>query len=84
MHYALYRSLTKTQGYDAIMTIRTSPGIILEDYYTGAGKISVRDLELATIDSDSTLGIILKAEEKYDSLKIKILISIKKNNSKSN
>lgn len=52
LHYALYRNLTRTYAYDLIMTVRTSPGIILFDYYTGSGKVSVRDLELSTINSD--------------------------------
>ena len=52
MHYALYRNLTRSYAYDLIMTVRTSPGIILFDYYTGSGKISVRDLELSTLNSD--------------------------------
>jgi protein transport protein SEC24 len=34
------------------MTVRTSTGIILFDYYTGSGKISVRDLELSSLNSD--------------------------------
>lgn len=42
------------------MTVRTSNGIILFDYYTGSGKISVRDLELSVVDSDKSIGIVLK------------------------
>ncbi|CAK73562.1 unnamed protein product (macronuclear) [Paramecium tetraurelia] len=60
----LYRNLTRSYAYDLIMTVRTSPGIILFDYYTGGGKISVRDLELSTLNSDQSIAIMLKQEEK--------------------
>lgn len=42
------------------MTVRSSSGIILIDYYTSSGKISVKDLELSTIDADKSIGVILK------------------------
>ncbi|CAD8055747.1 unnamed protein product [Paramecium sonneborni] len=64
LHYSLYRNLTRAYAYDLIMTVRTSPGIILFDYYTGSGKISVRDLELSSLNSDQSIAIMLKQEEK--------------------
>lgn len=64
LHYGLYRNLTRTYAYDCIMTVRASNGIILFDYYTGSGKVSVRDLELSTVDSDKSITVMLKHDEK--------------------
>ena len=45
------------------MTFRTSQGLTLQEYYTGAGKIQVRDLELSTLDADKCISIMFKQEE---------------------
>lgn len=76
LHYALFRNLTRPCAYDAIMTVRCSNGIILYDYYTGSGKISVRDLELPSIDSDKSIAIMLKQEEKINELEAYIQYAI--------
>lgn len=46
------------------MTVRTSPGIILEDYYTAKGKVSVRDLQMSSMNPDTVIGVKYKQEEK--------------------
>ncbi len=46
------------------MTLRLSSGIVLYDYYTGNGKIGVRDLEISSIDSDKSITIAFKHEDK--------------------
>ena len=46
------------------MTFRTSQGIILSEYYTAAGKQTVRDLELSAIDADKSITVMYKHEEK--------------------
>jgi protein transport protein SEC24 len=48
------------------MTLRLSNGLVLYDYYTGNGKMSVRDLELSTIDADKSLTIAFKQEDKIN------------------
>lgn len=60
LHYALFRNLTRSYAYDCIMTVRASSGLVLFDYYTGAGKVSVRDLEISTCDADKTIAVVLK------------------------
>lgn len=60
LHYALFRNLTRTYAYDCIMTVRASAGIVLFDYYTGAGRVSVRDLEVGTCDADQTIAVLFK------------------------
>lgn len=64
IHYELYRSLTRASYTDCLMTIRTSPGIILEDYYTSKGKVSVRDLPISCMNADSVIVISYKQDEK--------------------
>lgn len=64
IHYELYRNLTRTYNIDCLMTLRTSPGIILEDYYTAKGKISVRDLHMSHMHAESVIAIAYKQEEK--------------------
>jgi len=44
IHYELFRSFTKTYAYDVILTLRTSPGLVLQEYITSAGRLQVRDL----------------------------------------
>lgn len=41
------------------MTCRLSEGLILQDFYTARGKVSVRDLEMASFDSDKSIGIMI-------------------------
>ncbi len=38
LHYNLFRNLTRPIGFDCIMTLRLSSGLILQEYITGAGK----------------------------------------------
>ncbi|KRX02234.1 Zinc finger, Sec23/Sec24-type [Pseudocohnilembus persalinus] len=64
IHYDLFRNLTRVYAYDCMMTLRSSSGIVLHDYYTQQGKVSVRDLELSCIDSDKTIAVEIKQEDK--------------------
>jgi protein transport protein SEC24 len=67
LHYALFRNLTRAYAYDSIMTLRLSNGMTLFDYCTGQGKIQVRDLDISTLDSDKSLAIYFKHEDKINS-----------------
>lgn len=60
IHYNLFRNLTRTAGYDCVMTLRTSNGLVVQEYYSGAGKQECRDLSLSCIDADKTLAVIFK------------------------
>lgn len=42
------------------MTLRTSPSIILEDFYIMEGKVPARDFQMSSLNSDSILGISVK------------------------
>ena len=67
IHYELYRNLTRNYAIDCIMTLRASPGIILEEFYTTRGKVSVRDLQMSTLDADQSITIQYKQEDKITS-----------------
>ncbi|KAL4464887.1 hypothetical protein ABPG74_011448 [Tetrahymena malaccensis] len=64
VHYELFRNLTRPYFIDCIMTVRTSLGIILEDYYTTKGKVSVKDLQMSSMNPDSVVGVMYKQEDK--------------------
>lgn len=64
IHYELYRNLTRPYYIDCLMTVRTSPGIVLEDYYTSKGKVSIRDLPMSSMHPDSVVAFAYKQEEK--------------------
>jgi protein transport protein SEC24 len=66
LHYQLFRNLTRAYAFDSIMTLRLSNGLILFDYCTGQGKISVRDLDISSLDSDKSLAIFFKQEDKIN------------------
>ena len=66
LHYALFRNLTRNVAFDCIMTLRLSTGLTLNEYITGAGKLSIRDLELPFVDADKTISIYYKHEDKIN------------------
>lgn len=42
------------------MTLRTSPGIILEDFLSTKGKVGVRDFPFSSMNPDSVIAISYK------------------------
>lgn len=64
MHYALTRLMTRSTAYDCVMTCRFSEGLILSEFYTGRGKVAVRDLEISALDADKSIGVIIKQDGK--------------------
>lgn len=59
----LQRNLVRATYYDAIMTIRASPGLQLQQYFDSEGAQVCRDLETACWNTDKTINIILKQED---------------------
>ncbi|EGR34087.1 sec23 sec24 trunk domain protein [Ichthyophthirius multifiliis] len=64
LHYNLFRNITKSYSIDCILTLRTSPGLILEGFYTVIGNIQTRDVQISYLDPDYTLGIAYKQKDK--------------------
>jgi len=57
IYYDLFRNLTRTTGYDATLTLRTSIGLELKEYFSASGRMVVRDLSLSVIDADKSIVI---------------------------
>jgi protein transport protein SEC24 len=55
LHYEIFRTLTRNQGFEVVIKARTGQGIALEEYYGGFGKKETTDFELAAIDADKTI-----------------------------
>src|SRR5207248_868577 len=64
LHYDIARNLTRFCGYDVVMNVRASTGISFSDYINPSGRQPQPLLELSTLDSDSTINVLLKMDEK--------------------
>lgn len=63
----LLHSLTRTTGYDAALRVRTNNGLTVSGYHGHmAPSRNGTDIELAAVDSDKTLLVFLKHEEKLE------------------
>ena len=60
----LQRSLTRSFGYDAVLRVRVSNGIKIDDYFGNFYMKNATDIECAGIDSLKTFGISLKHDGK--------------------
>lgn len=59
----IQRNLLRNTIYDVIMTVRSSNGLVLQEYYNCDGKQLCRDLESSVWSSDKQVSIILKQED---------------------
>ena len=50
-------------GFDAVMRIRTSPGLC-PDQYQGAIRLSGTEIQLAGCDANKTVAVVLRYEDK--------------------
>lgn len=64
LHYDIARNLTRNCGYDAVMTVRTSTGVSFGEYITPSGRKPNPLLELSALDSDYSINVLLKMDEK--------------------
>ncbi|KAJ3332353.1 COPII coat Sec23p-Sfb3p heterodimer component, partial [Kappamyces sp. JEL0680] len=62
----LQRSLARTFGYDALLRIRISNGLKIEDYLGNFFMKNATDIECAGIDSLKSFACVLKHEGKLD------------------
>merc|ERR1719203_2098110 len=56
----LYKLLTREQGWEAVMRIRTSRGVRIQHYYGCFYRRSADLLSLPNIDPDKTVAIVLQ------------------------
>eukprot|EP00358_Blepharisma_japonicum_P005435 CAMPEP_0202940746 /NCGR_PEP_ID=MMETSP1395-20130829/862_1 /ASSEMBLY_ACC=CAM_ASM_000871 /TAXON_ID=5961 /ORGANISM="Blepharisma japonicum, Strain Stock R1072" /LENGTH=566 /DNA_ID=CAMNT_0049635397 /DNA_START=107 /DNA_END=1808 /DNA_ORIENTATION=- len=64
MYYQIFRTLTRTQGFQAVMRARCSNGIAIDQYIGKFKRKGPVEMELACIDSDKTIVIMLKHDSK--------------------
>jgi protein transport protein SEC24 len=62
----LQRALARTYGYDALLRIRTSNGLKVEEYYGNFYMKNATDIELAGLDSLKSFACSLKHDGKLD------------------
>lgn len=64
LHNDLYRSMSRlSAGYDSILCVRTSPGVVVSKYY-GLPVTNQGDLDAAIIDCHSSFAFELQYDEK--------------------
>ena len=64
MHYDIARNITRSVGFDAIMKLRTSYGISVQELIFSHGRRPVSELELSGLDADKEITFVLKHEER--------------------
>lgn len=58
------KNISRPIGFDAVMRVRTSAGIRPTDFYGHFFMSNTTDLEIASIDSDKSIGIEIKHDDK--------------------
>ncbi|KAI9206218.1 Sec23/Sec24 trunk domain-containing protein [Polychytrium aggregatum] len=62
----LKRNLLRSFAYDALLRIRCSNGLKLVDYFGNFYMKNATDVELAGIDSEKSIGVLIKHDGKLD------------------
>ncbi|OMO96448.1 hypothetical protein COLO4_15270 [Corchorus olitorius] len=57
-------NITRPQGFEAVMRVRCSQGIEVKEYYGNFCKQIPTDIDLPAIDSDKTIMVTLKHDDK--------------------
>ncbi|OUS46498.1 protein transport protein Sec24-like CEF [Ostreococcus tauri] len=64
LHNDLRWNFIRPQGLEAVMRVRASTGLGVQDYSGFFAKRTVADIDLAAIDSDKTIAVTLRYEDK--------------------
>lgn len=64
LHYEIFRLLTRTQGSEVAIKARTSTGLSVVEYFGGFGVKEQADFELSAIDSDKSIGFLIRSDDK--------------------
>ncbi|TPX31423.1 hypothetical protein SmJEL517_g05252 [Synchytrium microbalum] len=62
----MLRLLARTFGYESLLRIRCSNGISVKEYFGNFYMKNTTDVELAGLDSEKSIGVLLKHEGKLD------------------
>lgn len=64
LHYEIFRTLTRNNVYEVAIKARTSTGLTVTEYFGSFGFKEAADFELASFDSDKTIGFVIRNDEK--------------------
>ena len=64
LHYEIFRSLTRVSATEVQIKARVSQGLSVFEYFGGFTFKEVPDISLASIDSDKSLGFVIRVDEK--------------------
>ena len=64
LHYELFRILTRVSGSEVQIKARVSAGLSVVEYFGGFTFKEVPDIALASIDSDKSIGFVIRNDEK--------------------
>lgn len=62
LHYDVFRILTRNGAYDVAFRVRCSEGYSVVAYVGNFIRVNSIDFELPSIDSDKTIGVIMRSE----------------------
>mmetsp|Transcript_11937 Transcript_11937/g.48085 ORF Transcript_11937/g.48085 Transcript_11937/m.48085 type:complete len:1025 (-) Transcript_11937:50-3124(-) len=60
LHHELFRTLTRQQGYDAVMRVRSSAGLDVSDFSGSFRLANGSDMCLAVVDADKSMAVYFK------------------------
>jgi protein transport protein SEC24 len=66
LYMELYRNLSRTTGFEGLMRVRTGKGLSVVNHYGHFYTSNGMELDLATLDSDKSILVELKHEDKID------------------
>eukprot|EP01017_Pseudomicrothorax_dubius_P008358 TRINITY_DN12740_c0_g2_i1.p1 TRINITY_DN12740_c0_g2~~TRINITY_DN12740_c0_g2_i1.p1 ORF type:complete len:602 (-),score=127.54 TRINITY_DN12740_c0_g2_i1:161-1966(-) len=64
LHYEVARILTRYQGFDVVMKLRTSQGLSVTETISAGYKKPGAEIEFSTLDADKSLTFLLKQDDK--------------------
>lgn len=64
VHHELHRVLTRTQGYDATLKIRTSTGLDISEKFGDFRSAPADEMDLSCIDCNKSFGCVLQVSGK--------------------
>ena len=64
LHYEIFRVLTRITGTDVQIKARVSGGLTVAEYFGGFTYKEQPDITLSSIDSDKTIGFVIRNDEK--------------------
>eukprot|EP01112_Ceratiomyxa_fruticulosa_P002292 TRINITY_DN12414_c0_g1_i1.p1 TRINITY_DN12414_c0_g1~~TRINITY_DN12414_c0_g1_i1.p1 ORF type:complete len:198 (-),score=31.04 TRINITY_DN12414_c0_g1_i1:826-1374(-) len=66
LRFDLKRHLTRPHGYDAVMRVRSSKGLVPYEYLGNFASPNNADLEMAGVDCDKAIVVMLKHDDKLE------------------